>query len=166
VKRALLLLLAVGCAGATEDRIDDVAPVLSQPVAEWLPEEHPAAAAQARWGLAIPCAGLRVVEMPLEELQPACNTAAQLAARSAETFTFGCVNRGRCEIAIAAGLSHHRREVVLTHELGHILDHASGWRHVDDCPADAPGAHLMCSSGPESRSPWPTAADFDLVVGR
>ncbi len=164
--RALLLLLAVGCAGASdEEPIDNVAPVLAQPVAEWLPAEHPAAAAQARWGLPVPCAGLRVVELPRVELQPLCNTAEQLDSRSAATQTDGCVRPSRCEISITAGLPAERRELVLTHELGHLLDSRSVFRHVDgDCPADAPGAHLMCSRGPASRSPWPTAADFDLVL--
>lgn len=165
--RVALLALALGCAGGAGDApIDaDISGVIAPPVAVWLPADHPAAAAQARWGLPIPCAGLRVVALPVAELQPVCNSADELAARDAGTFTEGCVRPNACELDVAAELGAERRELVLTHELGHLLNQRSVDRHVQQgCPVDAPGEHLMCAHGPSSGSPWPTPADFDLVL--
>jgi hypothetical protein len=163
---ALLALLALGCAGAGDSvELDDQA-VAAAPVAEWLPAEHPAAAAQARWGMPIPCSGFQVLTLPLAELQPLCNSADELAARAANVYTEGCVRPHACELDVAAELSPARRELVLTHELGHLLDPHGVDRHVQDgCPKGQPGAHLMCAGGPASGSPDPTLEDFDLVLG-
>lgn len=169
----LVALLGLGCAGADSISITTPTDVVATPAPEvWLPAEHPAAAAQARWGLPVPCEGLRVVATSLAELQPLCNSPEELAARPSNVHTEGCYRRGLCEIDLAVELDTARRDVVFTHELGHLLDFGrggSGNRHVpvsEGCPADgSPGLALMCAGGPEDGSPEPTPADFDLVLG-
>jgi hypothetical protein len=168
---ALLASLALACGGSVDEvEIDSVPTSVATPVEIWLPAEHPAAPAQERWGLPIPCTGLRVVETSLEKLQPLCNSPEELAVRPANVHTEGCYRRGVCEIDLAAELEPARRDVVLTHELGHLLDFAhggSGNRHLptgEVCPEGGPGAALMCAGGPANGSPDPTAADFDLVL--
>lgn len=169
IRLALLALLALGCADAGDEvSIDaDVSGASSaSAVAEWLPVDHPAAAAQARWGMPIPCAGLQVVQLPRSELQLACNSAAELAARAPGITTNACTQPHACEIDLADDLPEARRQVVLTHELGHVLDPHGVNHHVSDgCPPDGkPGAALMCAGGPASGEPDPTPADFDLVL--
>jgi hypothetical protein len=160
IRFALLALLALGCAGGGGDAPIDggIDGVIAPPVAVWLTAEHPAAAAQARWGLPIPCVGLQVRELARAELQQACD------ATAADGDVLGCIRPASCEIVLAAGLETTRRQVVLTHELGHLLRPRAGHVHAG-CPADGAGEHLMCEQGPSSGSPDPTPADFDLVLG-
>ena len=155
-RAALLVALLAGCAGAgDESDLRDLQAVAGDIVETWLPPEHPAAAAQARWGLALPCRDLQVLELQPVELAAFC--------RSDETDLRSCAPAGRCTVALSSELAGDRRELVLTHELGHVFAPFAG--HVQQgCPERAPGEHLMCSYGPASGSPVPTLADFDLVL--
>ncbi len=155
----LAALLALGCADADDAGAIDAAIVTHSGAVEvWLSADHPAAAAQARWGLPIRCPGFELVVLPIEALQTMCPP-----GDDPELQTAGCVPPGRCEIAIADGLDAAARELVITHELGHLLSGDRG-HPSDGCPVDAPGEHLMCALGPASGSAEPTLADFDRVL--
>lgn len=156
MKLALLVaLLALGCAGAGDGpELGAVAASAGEAKEIWLAPEHPAAAAQERWGLPLACS-LRVLDLAPAELGAFCG--------SDESDLRGCAPAGRCTIALSTELGAERRELVVTHELGHVFAPFAG--HVQQgCPADAAGAHLMCERGPASGSPDPTLADFELVV--
>jgi hypothetical protein len=108
-----------------------------------------------------------VVELPGAELQTACNSEAELAARPAGMHTDGCeIPAQRCTIYIASDLTAARRAIVMTHEYGHVVG-PPDLSHIpvgDVCPENAPGAALMCRLGPASGDPEPTGADFDLIL--
>lgn len=72
----------------------------------------------------------------------------------------GCAKVSACEIYISDDLSPERYQVVLLHELGHLLKGDGG--HLD-CGGDQPGDDIMCPAG-ASDGTEPTARDREFVL--
>jgi hypothetical protein len=161
---ALSLLVLTACGAAEEPSLlsepatmPEAAAIAAPAQPEiWLPEGHPAKAAQDAWGLPLSC-NLEVQEVPGSDAAVACGREPVKGS-----YVGGCAEYRSCKILIAADLSPAAKAVILRHELGHI--YRNGPDHPQDgCPDGKAGAHVMCANGQAVISP-PDAVDYAWVL--
>lgn len=143
---ALALLVLSGCAyGQTIDGIDFLPTVEGENVGA----SDLARAAEA-WGLALP-EGWAEVDASYSDVNERCSSDHPVDA---------CTITGAQQVWISDELSHELRQVVLLHELGHVLSGRSD--HVTEgCgKSHATSSHLMCA---HAALTLPTAEDYDYL---
>jgi hypothetical protein len=164
----LLLLLLSACGAAPEAAAvaEESAPVVAEPAPQpeaaaakpeiWLPEGHPAKAAQDLWGLPLSC-NLEVVEVPGSDAAVACGREPVKGS-----YVGGCADYRACKIIVPAEQTPVARATVLRHEIGHIYRNGQG-HPTEGCPEGKPGLHVMCANGQAEIAP-PDSVDYAFVL--